>query len=55
MKDFWKEKEREREREKGRKKYIFGILYMGYLLSIVKINWEIEKEREKKRDRESKK
>ena len=37
--------EREREREKGRDS--FGILFTGYLLSIVKIKREIESEREK--------
>ena len=40
--DIWREKERERERKRGRERNSFGILYTGYLLSIVKIKREIE-------------
>ena len=34
------------EREKENERDFFGILYTGYLLSIVKIKREIERERE---------
>ena len=36
----------------GRERDSFGIIYTGYLLSIVKIKREIEKKREKERKRE---
>ena len=42
--------ETERKREKEREKEIFGILYTGYLLTILKI--KREKGREGKRERE---
>ena len=45
------EKEREKERDKERERDSFGILYTGYLLSIVMIKREIERERGKKRNK----
>ena len=41
--------ERERERDSS------GILYRGYLLSIVKIKREIEKERKREKEKEREK
>ena len=38
--------------ERKRERDIFGILYKGYLLSIVKIKKERERERESERERE---
>ena len=38
--------EREREREKESERDCFRILYTGYLLSIVKIKWEREREQQ---------
>ena len=39
----------EREREKDRERESIGILFTGYLLSIVKIEREIERERKRER------
>jgi hypothetical protein len=48
-------REREREKKRERERDSFGILYTGYLLSIVNIKREIERERkreiEQKRER----
>ena len=44
------ERERERERKRKKERDCFGILYTGYLLSIVKIKREIERD-EKDRER----
>ena len=40
------------ERERDRERYSFGILFTDYLLSIVKIKREIEREYREKRKRE---
>ena len=39
------------ERKRKRERYSFGILYTGYLLSIVKIKRERKRERERERER----
>ena len=48
------ERQRERERERERERDSFGLLYTGYLLSIVNIKREIEREIKRERERERK-